>query len=173
MPHTAILIQHHIPQGVDFLDGEPVPLPHLLQMRELLGHQRVRILIRPEVRLPPHVMLQAAIPGLEPFGLGAPPQGNLVQDGWDEVWVFGLRGLLVDGVVGKGDVEAVALGGDHEIGRRGGPRDGEGEREEGDAQDGAEVGQGDKEEGDNQQDPVARTEQGGLGRHIYLAARGI
>lgn len=55
--HTTILVQHHVPQRIDLLDWIPIPFPHLFQVRELFCHERTRVLICPEMRIPSYVVL--------------------------------------------------------------------------------------------------------------------
>lgn len=111
------MVQDHVAERVNPLDGELVPLPHLAELGELLGHKGIGFLIGPDVRLPARMDVQAALADLLPLlyprrGSGA-AHGDMMKDGRDAV--FERRGArLGDAVVGEADVEVAAGGREEE-----------------------------------------------------------
>ncbi len=105
---TSISVQHHVPQGVDLLDGVPVCRPHLVELREVVGDEGVGRLIGPEEGIPARMHVQATLAHFGPVCVrsGAGAERNVVDHGRDEVGIRSSAGL-VDAVVRKGDIEVV------------------------------------------------------------------
>lgn len=115
MAPTSVSVQHHVPQGIDLLDGVSVVRPHVVEFGKVLGNKFVGRLIGPEVGIPVRVHVQAALAHFVPFRVGgrAGAQRDVVEDRRNSVGVWGGAGLVY-AVVRKGDIEVVVLGRDVE-----------------------------------------------------------
>jgi hypothetical protein len=102
----------------------------MFEIREMLRHKLARIFVGPQMRLPSRMVIQAALPCIEPVRSRlSVPQSDMMKDSGDLVRIFGKGRFLILRVIREREVEIISLRRDHVLGRVPAPY--EGKRDDG------------------------------------------